>query len=216
MITQNELNINNKSYTNKDFYQIYPELLELTKKLTKRWDPQYSNESDPGLVLLKLLAFVGDKLNYNIDKNILECFLPSATQEDSMRKLCDMLGYNMKYHQSATVDVSFMALTDKLYDENDLRSGETTIILKPFETIITDETGDIIYTLIEEVKLHNKQETVIGSAMEGQYVEVEMNDDNIIRSNNLDDNNRFYLPEVTIAENGIWITNIDSKSAIND
>ena len=34
MITNKDLEIENISYTNKDFGQIYPELLELTKKLT--------------------------------------------------------------------------------------------------------------------------------------------------------------------------------------
>ena len=97
MINETELNISNKSYTNKDFASIYPELLELAKKLTNKWDPSTSNESDPGVVLLKLLAFIGDKNNYYIDKSILETFLPSATQESSMRKLTEMNGYEMLF-----------------------------------------------------------------------------------------------------------------------
>jgi hypothetical protein len=32
-------------------------------------------------VLLKMLTAVADKLNYNIDKNTLEAFMPSASQE---------------------------------------------------------------------------------------------------------------------------------------
>ena len=60
------------STTEKDFNSIYPELLDTAKKLTDRWDPTQSNESDPMVVLLKELAIVGDKLNYNIDKNILD------------------------------------------------------------------------------------------------------------------------------------------------
>ena len=36
----------------------------------------------------------------NIDKNILEAFMPTAAQEESMRKLCEMMGYNMKYATS--------------------------------------------------------------------------------------------------------------------
>ena len=44
MINENELIIANKSYTNKDFATIYPELLELAKKLTNKWDPSTSNE----------------------------------------------------------------------------------------------------------------------------------------------------------------------------
>ena len=61
--------ISNMSYTNKDFGTIYPELLELAQKLSYKWDPTTSDESDPCVVLLKLAAIVADKNNYNIDKN---------------------------------------------------------------------------------------------------------------------------------------------------
>jgi hypothetical protein len=61
---------------------------------------------------LKLLAFIADKNSYNIDKNILECFMPSATQEESMRKLYDMMVYDMKYYQSAKTYIYFMWLGD--------------------------------------------------------------------------------------------------------
>lgn len=36
MINDNELAISNKSYINKDFATIYPELLDLVKKLTNK------------------------------------------------------------------------------------------------------------------------------------------------------------------------------------
>ena len=105
MITDKEINISNKSYINKDFASIYPELLEKAKELSTKYDPEASNESDPFIVLLKLLAFVGDKLNYNIDKNVLERFMPSATQDTSMRELCEMMGYNVQYYIAPVVDV---------------------------------------------------------------------------------------------------------------
>ena len=63
--TNNPLNA--KSYTNKDFRAIYEELLETAKRLSAKWDPTITNESDPGVVLLKLDAIIGDKNNYNID-----------------------------------------------------------------------------------------------------------------------------------------------------
>ena len=112
MITENEMQISNMSYTEKDFASIYPALLDLTKKLTNKWDPSISNESDPGNVLLKLLAAIGDKNSYNIDKNVLECFMPTATQETSMRMLTEAVGYNMRYYQSAMTDISFKYTAD--------------------------------------------------------------------------------------------------------
>jgi hypothetical protein len=42
------------SYTNLDFSSIYTEVVDLAKQLSYRWDPSISDESDPGVVLLKL------------------------------------------------------------------------------------------------------------------------------------------------------------------
>ena len=73
-MTEKENQISNTSYINKDFQTIYPELLEKAKELSYKWNPTESNESDPGVVLIKENAIIADKLNYNIDKNILETF----------------------------------------------------------------------------------------------------------------------------------------------
>ena len=47
MVEKNPLS--NLSYTNKDFQEIYPELLNYVKNISYKWDPTISNESDPGL-----------------------------------------------------------------------------------------------------------------------------------------------------------------------
>lgn len=79
MLSTNQKTIASTSYTNKDFESVYSELLDLVKVLTYRWDPSISNESDPGVILLKLNAVIADKCNYNSDKNVLECFPLSVT-----------------------------------------------------------------------------------------------------------------------------------------
>ena len=45
MITKNEISSLNLSPTNKDFVQIWNELLEVAGKLSERWDPTSTNES---------------------------------------------------------------------------------------------------------------------------------------------------------------------------
>lgn len=207
MITDNELNISNQSYTHKDFYQIYPEILDLVKKITNKWDPQTSNESDPGVVLLKLLAFVADKLNYNIDKNILECFMPSCTQEESMRKLCDMMGYSMHYYRSAVTKVTLAWTGNQLPKNMDDTSGgvQGAKIIIPKFTSITDEEGSINYITLKEVDLRYVNSKSMVDVMQGELVDVQINEDNIVRAANIDSRNRYYLPETKIAENGIFI-----------
>lgn len=202
MINEQELIISNKSYTNKDFEAIYTELLELATKISNRYDPTTSNESDPFIVLLKLMAFVGDKTNYNVDKNILERFLVSATQDKSVRELCDELGYHVGYYHSSTTSVTFS------YNFSDSDS-ETSIIEIPQYSIVKDATGEIQFVTLERATIAKDSTTgytsneveVIQGVLKTLYI---LNSDTVYL-NNLDDNNRLYLPEVMIADNGVII-----------
>lgn len=214
MITNKDLEIENISYTNKDFGQIYPELLDLVKKLTNKWDPESTNESDPGIVLLKLIAFLGDKLNYNIDKNTLEQFIVSATQEISMRRLTEMLGYNMKYYRSATTKVSFRYLGElgnTSADESDVLASQDRFYVKAFDTTFKTE-DDIVYTLLEDLYVDKNNRVSTGKlAIQGELkvLSVLQNDNynssTLIQLYNLDAQNRLYFPDVEVAENGIFI-----------
>lgn len=214
MLTQNEITALNLSPTKKDFVQIWNELLEVAGKLSERWDPTSTNESDPGIVLLKALTGIADKLNYTIDKNILEAFMPTAAQEDSMRKLCDMLGYNMKYYRSAETAVTIKYYNQDLDDNEDAAMSEANggygMILPKF-TVITNGDKDISYfTTSQSSYIHStKSPSVTVSCMEGQIVKCESsNNNNVINANQISENNRFYLPETMIAENGIFIYNV--------
>ena len=197
MITEKEFNISNKNYVKKDFPVIYEELLDLCTRVSNRWNPDSSDESDPGIVLLKLLAFIADKNNYNIDKNVLECFLPSVTQETSARNLFEMNGYEMQYYISAITPISFRY-------SNDL---EYSFTLKKYNTVLTSEDNSINYTLIEDCQIGSPNVPYTAKAIEGTLEFLTVGDSNIIQLNNLDDNNRIYFPETRVAQNGIFITN---------
>ena len=214
MINEKELNLTQISPTKRDFYQIWTELLDVSKKLSERWDPTSTNETDPGIVLLKVLTACTDKLNYNIDKSILELFMPSVTQEDSMRKLCDLLGYNMKYYQSATTDVTISYKGNLLNDDSKIY----TFTLPKF-TQIKNSSSDISYTTLKECSftVGKSQDTAIITSnkvpcIEGSYQVCSTNDGELITIDHIDDNYRFYLPEAAIAENGIFVSNLANNS----
>lgn len=214
MINEKELNLTQISPTKRDFYQIWTELLDVSKKLSERWDPTSTNETDPGIVLLKVLTACTDKLNYNIDKSVLELFMPSVTQEDSMRKLCDLLGYNMKYYQSATTDVTISYKGNLLNDDSKIY----TFTLPKF-TQIKNSSSDISYTTLKECSftVGKSQDTAIITSnkvpcIEGSYQVCSTNDGELITIDHIDDNYRFYLPEAAIAENGIFVSNLTNNS----
>lgn len=211
----NDFTPSNISYTNKDFQSIYNELLELVPKLTNKWDPNLSNESDPLVVLLKLNALLADKNNYNIDKNILELFPLSVTQRGNAQKVYESLGYSMRWYNSAIVTVNLRWVGE---------ATSTSPLALDLFTEITDDTGNIVYTLIPteygqsisvDRSLSSRQDTSF-IAMEGSIVDYQVSDTTTITLNNLDANNRLYFNNVNVAENGIFIGNIDDEGKVRD
>lgn len=206
--------ISNISYTNKDFRSIYPELIDLVKKLTNKWDPEITNESDPGLILLKLNAIIADKNNYNIDKNILEAFPLSVTQYGNARKIYDILGYKMKWYRSATTTLSMVSNYDDLTSLTFKSPGSDNIVF-PIFTMFSNDSGDNVYTLTKSVTASNLAKGIPQTnlpVIEGTNYAYELNGDTLITLNHLDADLRLYFKEPYIAENGIFIKNSTESS----
>lgn len=206
--------ISNISYTNKDFRSIYPELIDLVKKLTNKWDPEITNESDPGLILLKLNAIIADKNNYNIDKNILEAFPLSVTQYGNARKIYDILGYKMKWYRSATTTLSMVSNYDDLMSLKFKSPGSENIVF-PIFTMFSNDSGDNVYTLTKSVTASNLAKGIPQTnlpVIEGTNYAYELNGDTLITLNHLDADLRLYFKEPYIAENGIFIKNSTDNS----
>lgn len=139
--------------------------------------------------------------------------MPTAAQADSMASLCEMMGYAMKYYRSAETDVTFSYTGDITKNETALPTFGLTI---PKFTVITNADKDIFYLTKEEAWLTNDNTTITIPCIEGQIVMCESDTDNIITLASLDDDQRYYLPEIQVAENGIFIYNIsdNNRSAI--
>ena len=195
----------NLDYTAKDFGSIYPQMLDLAKQLTNKWDPSQSNESDPGVVLIKEGAFVADHNNYNIDKNILENFLPTATQDKSVRNITEMNGYVPRYYVSATGDITFT------WTKKDDDTNTDFFSIPAFTLVVSDADETVSYTQIEPLSISGSGVQSSCAFIEGTLQQLVVNDSNVITLENIDDNNRLYLPENMVAQNGIYIKNTNSS-----
>lgn len=211
--------LQNTSYTNKDFTSIYIELLNLTKQLAATWDPTISNESDPGVVLLKLNAIIGDKLSYNSDTNVLELFPLSVTQEKNARQLFEQLGYYMHWYKGAITNVAMTWIGSSPVGD------EPTEYTIPAFTMVSDYNNAVTYTLIGPVDgttvntykvadqmLKRDGSTTAFKAIQGIPVQYTVAGDPLITVNNLDSDNRLYFTTTDIAENGIFITNVGANN----
>ena len=207
----------NISYTNKDFSTLFAEQLDLVKQLTYKWDPSISNETDPGVILLKLNAIIADKCNYNIDKGVLECMPLSVTQLQNARQLFDQLGYSMRWYRGATVKVNL-----KWIDDEDVSDLSYTI---PAFTLVSDADSTVLYTLIGpyvnglndsfsvgDMQLSKNGQITSFKAIQGVPVKYNINGETIITTQHLDGDNRIYFDDVAVAENGIFISNINENN----
>lgn len=202
-----ELQQSNISWVNKDFQKIYPELLEKAAQLSYRWTPMTSNETDPGIVFLKELAIALDKVNYTADKNALEAFPMSTTQQGTSRQIFQLLGYYPHWYKSAVASIEFLWTGE--YNSESITSPTLTV---PAFTEITNAEKTFTYTTIEDcvIDLSIKYNTV--KALEGSVKQLDVNNKIVITEDMLDRNNRIYLADYYIAENGIFISNIDAEN----
>ena len=199
------------SYTNLDFSSIYTEIVDLAKQLSYRWDPSISDESDPGVVLLKLSSLIADKMNYNIDKSALESFPLSVTQESSARQLYEQLGYYMNWYESASTLVNLSWIGAIPSDE------EVIVYTIPKFSIITDSESSRSYAIIgtidsnglvvSDIKLPRDGSIVQAVALEGTPVRFTFLGESVITPEMVDENNRLYLDTQYVAQNGIFIRN---------
>ena len=92
-------------YTSRDYSSI---LLDMTT-LIPNFSPTWTNRdpADFGMTLVELFAYMGDILNYYVDRAANEGFLATATQRKSVLQLANLLGYTPTDAVAATASLTF-------------------------------------------------------------------------------------------------------------
>lgn len=230
---KNDDRVKNISYINKDFQSLWAELLEIIPKFTNKWDPQKANESDPLAVLLKVLAIFSDKLNYNIDKSILERFPQTLTQLRSAYNVYDTLGYKPPWYRSAVTSdmrISYTIPIPIITNDGKQNTYKDVVEIPKF-TMVSNEDKSIIYTLLGEdindstiqfVGEGGEKQVKFVKAIQGAIKSYKLNNGNTtqqqdrITLTNLDSHNRLYFLEPNIAQNGIYISSTGKFDDINE
>lgn len=138
-------------YTDKDYVNILDDLINSIPGITQKW--KSTDENDPGMVLVKLMAMIGDMLFYNQDMQSLEVYPSSVTQRKNAASIYSLIGYKMRWYQSAVLEANIV---------NTFSNGAT---MPRFCTFTTDN-DEITYTTFEQYELpsnttNNGLETLI-------------------------------------------------------
>lgn len=187
-------NLNKTRYTHRDYESIKSDLINAIPSLTQEWTCR--EESDPGIVLIKLLSMFGDTLSYNVDKIALELYLQTVTQRKNCAMILKLLGYKMHWYRSAKV-VANVRLKDEGTETNPKH-----VILNPFKT--TFRGGQTTYTVVPSET--NQGSIDINSAtvpervylVEGTVTEVTFDRTNLV-------NNRYYFSDDNVDEANLWL-----------
>jgi hypothetical protein len=140
-------------YTSRDYSSILEDLKGLIPNFAPQWTSRDS--SDFGIVLLELFAYMGDILNYQIDRAANEAFITTSTQRDTVLNIARLLNYIPNDISPATGSVTFS------------NYSISPVVIAKGTTLTTDSDGNepsVSFTLNSEVSLDGANGTTPSTA----------------------------------------------------
>ena len=147
-------------YTSRDYASIRDNMIALIPTLLPEWTS--TDASDFGITLIELFAYMGDMLNYYIDRAANEGFISTATQRSSVLSIAQLLGYTPSNATPATVNLTFSNNTANALTVNAGTQVATTTTVNGVSTQIIFETDfDVLVPA---------NSTATGTATQGQTI----------------------------------------------
>jgi hypothetical protein len=107
-ITNSNNKVRDINYLSKDFNSYRENLIEYIKKyFPDQW--QDFSDASGGMMLLELVAYMGDSLSYLMDKQVNECFIDRAFEPRNIFNLSQNLGYKPSFLTPSTANISVSA-----------------------------------------------------------------------------------------------------------
>ena len=194
-------------YTSRDYNSIKSDLLNAINAVTSNWTSR--EESDPGIILLNLMSYLGDNLSFNLDMQALEMYLPTVTQRKNIKKILSLMGYNVHWYRSAIVDVTIFNNTSNTISIN------TNLIADSSNNRLNTISGTSIYTILPinpgDTELSNPTNSNI-IKLEGYdtytvtAVQGDLQHSDIGYSDINDD--KFYIPNTNIDEAHLYLYDV--------
>ena len=195
-----------KDYSDKEFKDIYQEVLDYVKTVSTKWDPSVSDESDPGVAILKAFALFIDKIKYQINYRNAQNSVDNVTDKTEGQRLFNQLGYQVKKKRSATGEISVKYIgTD---------SGKEPLVLNLFTTF-SNQTGSQVYTSIRSFTQIPVGETRVIKVQEGTPLRYKYEGVEKFNSDNLTNNLRLPIMGIEeLSDNGVIISSYDTNGNV--
>jgi len=125
-------------YTSRDYSALLTDMTALIPNFSPTWTNR--DPADFGMTLVELFAYMGDILNYYIDRAANEGFLATATQRQSVLQLANLLGYTPTDAVAATTTLTFTNATGNDIILPALTQVATSLIVNSTTSQIVFET----------------------------------------------------------------------------
>lgn len=146
-------------YTARDYATIRSSLLKHVQNFFPN-DWTDFTESNLGVCILELVAYVGDQLGFYLDRVVNEMFLPTVVQRANAINLVTLLGYVPRTTAAATVPIRMT-----------LDVVQTGIVTIPCWTTFSDEGGET-WEFLENYELPAGRTDTNGIAVTGEVLTV--------------------------------------------
>jgi hypothetical protein len=188
-------------YTSRDYESLRQELIDLIPFFAPKWTNR--DPADFGMTIVELFTYIGDQLNYYIDRSVNESFITTASQRDNVLKLARLLGYQPIDSTAASVLLTFSNST-----------AQTIIVPKRTQVatsqISSGQQVQVIFETDEAVTVPAKAANVNGSitvtATQGESRGYGIDEDNgKIGDSDGSPYQTFQIPESPVVNNSIEI-----------
>lgn len=181
----------NNDYSSKDFTSIYEDLLSIVEASTTLWNPRYSTEADPGVVILKAMALLEDKSNYRFDMSRAQAYLDTVSDRTSAYDLLSMLGYIMQGRRAAEGFITVKNTSDK-----PCTIPQFSVVTNPTKEVLFFTKDDVTVSAGESVSVPVQAGTIFQIVKQG-IAEFTLKD--------IDEKGRLFLGKTNLAQNGIYV-----------
>lgn len=93
-------------YTSRDYFSLREALIDRIRTRLPAWAGD--NPADFGLALVEAFAYMGDVVNYYVDRVANESYLPTATQRQSILNIARTYGYSPAGFRAASLTLQFV------------------------------------------------------------------------------------------------------------
>ena len=145
------------NYLSKDFDSIKSDLIDYVKRhFPSDW--RDFNDASGGMALLELIAYVGDILSFNVDRQVNEAYINRAVELKNMVSLAQNFGYKPKNQTPAVVNLAVSA------DFSNTTSAETLFTLKKGATVLTNYEPIVSFETLSDVDFSSPANRIIQTA----------------------------------------------------